>query len=135
MLRPPTRLPRLDFFRDLEPEQAMLVSTCFCPVDFQRGQRIFTQGEEANTVYVLNSGEVELHFQPNEEFNYSVTTTIVRPGEAFGWSAALGRSHYSATAICRADALTLAISSQDWCLLATENESLGGILDQRMART
>lgn len=86
-------------------------------------------------MYVLNSGEVELHFQPNEEFNYSVTTTIVRPGEAFGWSAALGRSHYSATAICRADALTLAISSQDWCLLATENESLGGILDQRMART
>jgi len=135
MGRLPIKLTRRGFFRDLEPEQAMFIAPSCCPVNFRRGQQIFTQGDEASTVYMLQAGEVELHFRPDERFNYSVTTTIVKPGEAFGWSAALGRSHYSATAICREDAQALAISSQDWRLLTTQNESLGEILDERMAQT
>ena len=86
----PIKLTRRGFFRDLEPEQAMFIAPSCCPVNFRRGQQIFTQGDEASTVYMLQAGEVELHFRPDERFNYSVTTTIVKPGEAFGWSAALG---------------------------------------------
>lgn len=135
MSMPPSRLARLSFFRDLKPEHATLIAPCCLLERFRRGQRIFTQGDEASTVYILQAGEVELHFRPAEKLNYSVTTSIVRPGEAFGCSAALGRSPYSSTAISRTDARALAISSQDWRLLTTQNESLGGILDQRMVRT
>jgi CRP-like cAMP-binding protein len=56
--------------------------------EYQAGDTIFAEGEQANDVFILGSGKVELSFTlPQHAKVTEVRITEVHPGEVFGWSA------------------------------------------------
>ncbi len=60
------------------------------------GTILFRQGDPANQFYILIKGRIRLGMGDNR---YSVYT-VNHGGEAFGWSALVGRQTYTASAEC-----------------------------------
>lgn len=63
---------------------------------FEKGDVLFSEGDEANHFYILLKGRIRLGTRETGQ----VVHTVSRPGEAFGWSSLVGREDYSASAKC-----------------------------------
>ncbi|HWP45614.1 MAG TPA: HEAT repeat domain-containing protein [Candidatus Limnocylindrales bacterium] len=70
-------LGKTDIFSRLGPHELLLLSNESEEVEFQPGQVIFTEGEVAQEIFSLVSGNVELH-------RTSGHVELVKPGESFG---------------------------------------------------
>ena len=78
--------------------------------DYERGQRIFSQGESGKTMYVVHEGEVEL----------LVNGTLVEkvgPGGVLGEMGLIDASPRSATAVARTDCKLIPVNQQRFTLL------------------
>jgi CRP/FNR family transcriptional regulator, cyclic AMP receptor protein len=72
------------FFEGVAPEVRTLLAGCASNVRFAEGERMFTEGEPAETFYVLRQGSVALEmFVPAR--GTAVIETI-EAGEVLGWS-------------------------------------------------
>ena len=78
--------------------------------DFERGQRIFTQGETGRTMYVVHEGEVELLV------NGQLVETVVAGG-VLGEMGLIDTSPRSATAVARTDCKLIPVNKQRFTLL------------------
>ena len=78
--------------------------------DFERGQRIFTQGETGRTMYVVHEGEVELLV------NGQLVETVVAGG-VLGEMGLIDTSPRSATAVARTDCKLIPVTKQRFTLL------------------
>ncbi|HET7567944.1 MAG TPA: cyclic nucleotide-binding domain-containing protein [Gaiellaceae bacterium] len=71
-------------FADLEPEDLELVAGCGQNVAFDAGDRLFKEGDEADSFYLVRHGLVALEqYVPNKGM---LTVETVGPGEIAGWS-------------------------------------------------
>lgn len=78
-------------------------------VTFKSNQTIFKEGEEAKYFYILINGKIDISVGETGHTVYTVT----HPGEVFGWSCVLGRTHYSATAECKEQSKVAKIKAED----------------------
>ena len=78
--------------------------------DFERGQRIFTQGETGRTMYVVHEGEVELLV------NGQLVETVFAGG-VLGEMGLIDTSPRSATAVARTDCKLIPVNKQRFTLL------------------
>jgi CRP-like cAMP-binding protein len=118
-------------FQSLTAAQLERLAGLFTPAGYQAGDLIFRQGDPADRVYVLESGEVELRH--NAEDGGSLTIAVIRPQGILGWSAALGRTRYTSFAICTEAASVLRVKGSDLRGLVTSEPDLGRLLLGRMA--
>lgn len=92
-------LSRASLFRPLSDEQLGAVVRLGQVKQFDQGEVIFKQGEQAKTIYVLLNGLVRLRIKAPEELDL-MAETLEDPGTVFGM-AALSKSHvYNVTAQC-----------------------------------
>ena len=119
-------------FRGLTPQQRADLAPLLSHLTFQDGETIFAQDDPAETVYVLEYGQVELRFQPGDGKLLVIAT--INQGNVFGWSAALGRSHYTSSAVCVVKSRALAIDGEKLRALIRAQPEFS-ILLGRMART
>ena len=71
-------------FADLEPEYLELVAGCAKNAVFDAGDRLFKEGDEANTFFLVRHGMIALEqYVPNRGM---LTVETVGPGEIAGWS-------------------------------------------------
>jgi len=71
-------------FADLEPEHLELIAGCAKNVGFEADERLFKEGDEANSFYLVRHGLVALEqYVPNRGM---LTVETVGPGEIAGWS-------------------------------------------------
>jgi CRP-like cAMP-binding protein len=89
-------LPMLPIFQALSSDQLELLLPFMTPARFDQGQIIFRQDQPARYFHILLEGEVLVTFKPYD--GPPLTVSHILPGEVFGWSAALRRPVYSATA-------------------------------------
>ena len=69
---------------DLDPAHLEILAACAQNCSFDAGQFLLRQGELANDLYLICSGEVSLEiFVPHQG---SVQIEVVRAGEVLGWS-------------------------------------------------
>jgi CRP-like cAMP-binding protein len=83
---------------------------------FQPGDKVFCMGDPADHFYVLIQGRIQLQIGAGGKGVY-ISDQI---GEAFGWSALIGRASYSATCICE----------QPTVLLSFDKNHVSRLLDQ-----
>ena len=76
--------------------------------DFPRGTVLFREGELGSTMFVIQSGEVEISRVLYEE---SRVLAVLSPGEFFGEMAIINQRPRSATAVTRTDSRLLVIDS------------------------
>ncbi len=70
---------------------------------FMPGEQVFCADDPADFFYVLIQGKIRLMLGQSGQWVYVGDQT----GEAFGWSALIGRGKYSATCICDQSAVLL----------------------------
>lgn len=121
----------LSLFHGLTSEQRALLEPLFVPCDYYAGSKIFDQGDPAEYLYVVASGEVVVNFKPDD--GPVITVARVRPGGIVGWSAALGSRRYTSQASCETYTQLLRISGQDLRRLCAENPNTGVVVLERLA--
>ena len=71
-------------FKDLDPEQLELIAGCATNTVFAAGDRLFREGDQADTFFLIRHGLVALDaYVPNRG---QLTMETVGPGEIVGWS-------------------------------------------------
>ncbi len=71
-------------FAGLEPAQLQLIAGCAHNVAFARGERLFREGDPADTFYLVRRGRVAL--TTHVPGRGDVTIETVEAGEVLGWS-------------------------------------------------
>lgn len=104
-----------------------LFRTCFIPA----GQILFEQGEQADTLYLLQDGEVTVRYKPDD--GPAIVVARVRSGGVVGWSAALGSPFYTSSANCVCDSVLLCIESADLHSLCEQYPDVGSSFLERLA--
>ena len=132
MLSEELSVAALPLFEGLSVEDMEMIAPLFRRVTFPSGARVFSKGEEASDLYVLESGEVAICV-PLHDGGYMDVATVQRGG-IWGWSAALGRAEYTANATCRNDTTALAVRGSDLRQLIQTQTHLGRRLVERMAQ-
>jgi len=123
----------LPLFAGLSAGQLERPSVRFSLVTFLAGAAIFAAGDRASSLYVVKSGEVIIRFHPYDGGSLDIDT--VYAGGAFGWSAALRRSYYTASAICRTDVTAFAIQGHDLHQTVADNPEFANALLEHASQT
>ncbi|MBI3762966.1 MAG: cyclic nucleotide-binding domain-containing protein [Chloroflexi bacterium] len=123
----------MPLFDGLTPAQMARLAPLFKRVTFAAGHAIFAQGDRAETVFVLEHGDVEIRFRPDDGDWLPIATA--RPGGVVGWSAALARPRYTSSAVCVTPVQAVAIRGDEFRGVVRSDADLGVLLLGRMALT
>jgi CRP-like cAMP-binding protein len=121
----------LAFFTGITPDELRLLEPYFAPQTWVAGTVIFEQGDYAEFLYLVVSGEVTIRFKPED--GPLMTVTRVQPGGIFGWSAAMNNPTYTSGAVCALDSEVLRIRGGDLRMLCEKNPEVGAVILDRLA--
>jgi CRP-like cAMP-binding protein len=124
-------LDKLPMFQDLTPTQRDLLRRIFIPCDCYGDACLFNQGDIAEHMYLVISGEVAINYKPED--GSIITMARVGPGGVVGWSAALGNPYYTSSAICTIYTQMLRVRSADLRNLCQECPETGILILDRLA--
>ena len=124
-------LRKVPFFKGLSKEDVTLLSKKFSRVNIPQETVIFNQGERADRLYILLSGQVSIRFKPHD--GEVIPVAEVTKGDAFGWSAALGREVYTSCAVTTSECTALYISGKDLRDLCISHPETGVLILERLA--
>ena len=91
--------PQLAVFKGLNIDQVNSLKEITKFYQFPEEFAIFKQGDAACSIYILLKGEVKIIHKLYDDDGPPMTITRIMPGGVFGWSAALRRETYTATAL------------------------------------
>jgi CRP-like cAMP-binding protein len=125
-------IPTIPLFQDLGVEQLSLLKPLFerysCPAD----TIVFEQGDPAVFLYLILQGKMAIRYKPYD--SPPIILTHLNAGDAFGWSAVVGRSTYTSTLICEARLEAIRINGADLRKLCIQQPETGKIVLDRLAR-
>jgi CRP/FNR family cyclic AMP-dependent transcriptional regulator len=131
----------LTLFKGLTEQQLCLISPLLEPRLLENQEVIFRQGDIADYFYILLEGKVVIRYKPYD--GPMLTIAKILPGGVFGWSAALGRSSYTSSAISLIEGKAYCIAGRHLhtiCDLPDGTgiiflERLTGLIAQRLQQT
>ena len=123
---------RLPLFQGLSAEQMNMLRSLFVPFDCYAGTVLFEQGELADHLYMLISGEAVIRYKPED--GEALTIAHIRSGGVVGWSAAIGRRKYTSGALCTEYTRTLRIRAADLQVLRQRYPEVSSMILERLAR-
>ncbi|MGD8522957.1 MAG: cyclic nucleotide-binding domain-containing protein [Desulfobacterales bacterium] len=89
-------IQEFDLFRDIANEVVEELISVMEDVSYNSGEVVFSEGDPADNLYVLQSGALDLFMAGTSQ----ATCVAIKAGEAVGWSSLAGRKTYSATVQC-----------------------------------
>lgn len=115
-------LGQVEVFRGLTSPQLKLIEPC-CQINtFKQENRLFREDEEAEYLWALISGKVDLRFElPGEETSQEMTISRIEKGGTFGWSSLVPPHLYRLSAYCVSKSIEVAQISRE-CLTKIFNE-------------
>jgi CRP-like cAMP-binding protein len=124
-------IDQLPFFEGLSLAQRALLRQIFEPCDYYPNTLIFEQGDPADYLYLVVSGEVVVNYKPDD--GPPITVARVQPGGMVGWSAALGSRIYTSRAECLVYSEMLRVRGSDLRRLCEQHGETGRIILDRLA--
>ena len=118
-------------FKELEEEQIRLLRPLFETYSCKPGAVIFQQGEQAEYLYLVIDGKVDMSFKPYD--GISMTISHVGKGGLFGWSAVVGSDNYTSTAIAIEELKSYRIHGSDLRKFCREHPEAGQDILERLA--
>lgn len=85
-------LRTIEIFKGLDDKQLEAVRGCCEVVEFQKGDKLFTEGDDATQVWIITDGDVDLRFEmpdnrpTSEEHNVSSVKAQDAVAKILGWS-------------------------------------------------
>lgn len=93
---PTAELKAIPIFKDLDDSHVQLLIPIISRRSFRADAMIFQLDQPADFLYILKSGEVLVEYKPFD--GPRIVIARIRPGDVFGWSAALGHTVYTSSA-------------------------------------
>jgi CRP-like cAMP-binding protein len=122
---------RSPFFENMTSQQRDLLRPLFTACDCVEGELLFEQGDAADYLYLVVSGEIIVRYKPED--GPEIVVARVRSGGIVGWSAALGSRHYTSAAICGSDSQLLCVRGADLRNLCNQYPETGVLVLERLA--
>jgi CRP-like cAMP-binding protein len=124
-------LLQFSLFDGFSEGQMALLRPLFVPCDCHAGTVLFEQGEPAVYFYLVISGEVAIHYKPEDD--QAIVIARIKPGGMIGWSAVIGRRSYTSATICTEYTELLRVRGSDLQTLCTQNPETGNLFVDRLA--
>jgi len=121
----------LAFFTGLCTAEIQLLAPFFAPQTWVAGTVVFEQGDYAEYLYLVVSGELTIRYKPDD--GPMMNLTRIQPGGIFGWSAAMGNPAYTSGAVCTLDSEVLRIRGADLRMLCEQYPELGKVILNRLS--
>ena len=121
----------LAFFTGLCAAEIQLLAPFFAPQTWVAGTVVFEQGDFAEYLYLVVSGELTIRYKPDD--GPMMNITHIQPGGIFGWSAAMGNPAYTSGAVCALDSEVLRIRGADLRMLGEKHPELGKVILNRLS--
>jgi CRP/FNR family transcriptional regulator, cyclic AMP receptor protein len=124
---------QLPIFQDLTSAQIDSIRPYFVASECHAGTILFEQGEPAVFIYLLISGEVAIHYKPED--GQELIVTRIKPGGVVGWSAVIGRRQYTSAAECTQFSRLMRMRGSDLQTLREQCPEAGCLLLERLAQS
>lgn len=124
-------LAQLSIFSGLSDDQISQLTPYMVECAYHKDQTIFDQGQRADHLYILLTGEVVVNYKPYD--GPPLTVARIEPGGVFGWSAALGRELYTSGAVAVQESLAYRIRGGNLPVICEQHRETGLILLERLA--
>jgi CRP/FNR family cyclic AMP-dependent transcriptional regulator len=125
------RYTHLAFFTGLSAAEVQLLAPFFTPQTWVAGTIVFEQGDYAEYLYLVVTGELTIRYKPED--GPMMNLTRVQPGGIFGWSAAMGNPTYTSGAVCALDSEVLRIRGADLRMICDKHPELGQVILERLS--
>lgn len=122
---------RFSIFAGLDSNQISQLTPFMVECRFGTDCVIFEQGQPAEYLYILLSGEVVIRYKPYD--GPPLNVAHIEPGGVFGWSAALRRELYTSGALAVKESLTYRIRGSNLQVLRSQHPETAVILLDRLA--
>jgi CRP-like cAMP-binding protein len=122
---------QLSLFAGLKENQVSQLTLFMVECNFQQNEIIFEQGQPADHLYILLSGEVVVNYKPYD--GPPLTVARIEKGGVFGWSAALGRDVYTSGAVAMQESVAYRIRGENLAVLCEQHPDTGMVLLDRLA--
>jgi len=122
---------RLEIFRELNEDMIGLISPLFEEFSCQPGTVIFQQGDQAEFLYMVIDGKVDMSFKPYD--GIPITISHVGKGGLFGWSAVVGSDKYTSTATAIAEVEAYRVHGSELRKFCREHPEAGKNILERLA--
>lgn len=118
-------------FKGLTAAQLAILRPLFEPCDCYAGTVLFEQGDPAEYLFTVVTGEVVVNFKPDDA--PTLTVARVQPGSIVGWSAVLGSRCYTSSAECTQYTQLLRVRGTNLRRLCDEHPETGVQVLDRLA--
>lgn len=121
----------LFLFQNLLPKHLTLLQPLFIPCEFNADSVLFEQGDPAENLFAVVSGEVVVNFKPDD--GPIIVVARVHPGSIVGWSAALGSRRYTSSVVCTTYTKLLRVRGDDLRRVFLQHPDTGTVFLDRLA--
>jgi CRP/FNR family transcriptional regulator len=122
---------RVAIFEELDEAMIDLISPLFETYSCQPGTTIFQQGDQAEFLYLVIGGKVDMSFKPYD--GNPITVSHIGKGGLFGWSSVVGSDKYTSTAIAIEDVEAFRVHGSDLRKFCREHPEAGKDILERLA--
>ena len=117
-------------FEDLSPAELEQIKSQAVRKHYKKGETIFREGDDADFIYFVESGEVGISVQ---KFTQEEEISTLGPGEYFGEMAVLYKNRRTATVVAREDTELLTIEHADFMKLMVTHPVLALRINEILA--
>ena len=127
----------IDLFRGIDPEVMEEIANICSEEKYTKDTVLFEKGEEAESLYILEQGALNLVIKNGGSLIYSLT----EPGEVFGWSSLVESGLYTASGVCATDTKVVKIEREKLERVFDRHPEVGfkvlkrlaGVISQRLS--
>ncbi len=125
-------LKKTELFENLNESHLNVILSRSSVESLTEGKTIFHQGEEANRLYVLIQGAVDLTMKAQEQIDF-MTAKIDREGAVFGTASLMEPFRYNVSAICLKPSKVLVIDASFIQKMMEEDPKMGMEMMKKLA--
>jgi signal-transduction protein with cAMP-binding, CBS, and nucleotidyltransferase domain len=124
-------LKKVDVFNDLNENQLKIIQENCQTAEFKKGDKIFGAGEDPLYLWVVLTGEVDLHWEiPGRSLSRSLSLeksiSTLTEASTFGWSSLVPPHKYRLSAYCASDTCTVVKIAREKLTALFDNEAAIG---------
>jgi CRP-like cAMP-binding protein len=127
----------IDLFRGIDSNVMKEIAKICTEESYGKDSVLFKEGEEAECLYILEEGGLNLVIENGGSLTYPLTV----PGLVFGWSSMVESGRYTASAVCTTDLKVVKIEREKLDRVFTLHPDVGlkvlkrlaGVVSQRLS--
>jgi CRP-like cAMP-binding protein len=117
-------LEKVEVFKDLDDGQLAVIQEYCEKIEFKRGEKIFSAGDDPLYLWVVMTGQVDLHWEiPGRSVSAEKTISALTETATFGWSSLVPPCKYMLSAYCGSRTCTLIKIAKDRLIDLFEKEA------------